>query len=161
MNHKRIYYSCCTSLSYFICERYYGKHHYVWCTPYFDPSSRMSENNCVPTTSNPREIYWSLKKEVEAGDLHSAKVFSTRKNIQGGADAKLRAGLISAATHREILEVVLLAQLHEFKPLLLVIPGFPVCRLLRPVPVSERAAVLSEEFLIENLPRKLFDAIEL
>jgi hypothetical protein len=53
MNHKRIYYSCCTSLAYFICERYYGQHHYVWCTPYFDPSSRMSQNNCVPPTSNP------------------------------------------------------------------------------------------------------------
>ena len=63
MNHKRIYYSCCTSLSYFICERYYGKHHYVWCTPYFDASSRMSQNNWVPTTSNPRDIYWNLKKE--------------------------------------------------------------------------------------------------
>ena len=121
----------------------------------------MSENNCVPTTSNPREIYWSLKKEVEAGDLHSSKVLGTRSNIQGGADAKLSAGMISAATHKEILDVVLRAQLHEFKPLLLVIPGLPVCRLLRPVPVSERAAVLSEEILIENLPRKLFDAIEL
>lgn len=161
MNHKRIYYSCCTSLAYFICERYYGQHHYVWCTPYFDPSSRMSQNNCVPPTSNPRDIYWSLKKEVEAGDMHSSKVSSTRRNIQNGADAKLRAGMINAGTHTEILEVVLRAELHDFRPLLLVIPGLPVCRLLRPVPVSQRAAALSEEFLIENLPRKLFDAIEL
>ena len=161
MNHKRIYYSCCTMLAYFICERYYGKHHYVWCTPYFDASSRMSQNNCVPTTSNPREIYWSLRKEVEAGDLHSFKIFHTRSNILLGADAKLKAGVITASTHNEILEIVMLAQIHEFKPLLLVIPGMPVCRLLQPVAVSKRASVLSEEFLIESLPRKLFDAIEL
>ena len=102
-----------------------------------------------------------MRKEVEAGDLHSFKIFHTRSNTLLGADAKLKAGVISASTHNEILEIVMLAQIHEFKPLLLVIPGMPVCRLLQPVAVSKRASVLSEEFLIESLPRKLFDAIEL
>ena len=161
MNHKRIYYSCCTSLSYFICERYYGKHHYVWCTPYFDASSRMSQNNWVPTTSNPRDIYWNLKKEVDGGDLHSLKIARNRMKIQHGADAKLAASVIDVPAHREILEIVMLAQLHEFKPLLLVIPGLPVSRLLKPVSVRDRASVMSEEFIIESLARKLFDAIEL
>lgn len=161
MNHKRIYYSCCTSLSYFICERYYGKHHYVWCTPYFDASSRMSQNNWVPTTSNPRDIYWNLKKEVDGGDLHSLKIARNRMKIQHGADAKLAARVIDVPAHKEILEIVMLAQLHEFKPLLLVIPGLPVSRLLKPVSVRDRASVMSEEFIIESLPRKLFDAIEL
>ncbi|HWW71935.1 MAG TPA: hypothetical protein VN089_18495 [Duganella sp.] len=161
MNHKRIYYSCCTSLSYFICERYYGMRHYVWCTPYFDPSSRMSQNNCVPTTSNPRDIYWNLRKEVDGGDLHSLKISRNRMKIQHGADAKLATGVIDAKAHKEILKIVMLAQLQEFKPLLLVIPGLPVSRLLKPVNVWERASVLSEEFIIESLPRKLFDAIEL
>ena len=161
MNHKRIYYSCCTTLAYFICERYYGKHHYVWCTPYFDPSSRMSENNCVPTTSNPRDIYWNLKKEVDGGDLHSLKISWNRLKVQHGADAKLASGVIDAHAHEEIMEIIMLAQVHEFRPLLLVIPGSPVSRLLKPVSVRERASALSEEFLIESLPRKFFDAIEL
>ena len=81
--------------------------------------------------------------------------------IQHGADAKLAARVIGVQAHTEILEIVMLAQLHEFKPLLLVIPGLPVSRLLKPVSIRDRASVLSEEFIIESLPRKLFDAIEL
>lgn len=42
MNGKRIYYSCCTWLCYEICQRFYGALHYVWCTPYFDPPSRLN-----------------------------------------------------------------------------------------------------------------------
>ena len=81
--------------------------------------------------------------------------------IQHGADAKLAAGVIDAPAHKEILEIVMLARVQEFKPLLLVIPGLPVSRMLKPVTVWQRASVLSEEFIIESLPRRLFDAIEL
>ncbi|MYN17205.1 hypothetical protein GTP81_10620 [Rugamonas sp. FT107W] len=51
--------------------------------------------------------------------------------------------------------------LANFKPLMLVIPAAPVTALLNSVPVAQRASVFSEEYIIENLPRSLFDAIEL
>lgn len=76
MNHKRIYYSCCTSLAYFICERYYAKHHYVWCTPYFDPFSRMSQNNCPEAVELAKIILGKIEemegKEIEALDTKTA-----------------------------------------------------------------------------------------
>lgn len=160
MNNKHIYYSCCTKLSYQIGQRYYGGNHYVWCTPYFNPK-RWSEENSVPPTSNPRDIYWHLKKEVKAGDLHSPKIAENRLGIQQGADAKRSVGVINLSQYRQILEMANTAQLSEFRPLMLVIPYLPVADLLRQVDVKECANVMSEEYLIENLPRELFHVIEL
>lgn len=161
MNNKSVCYSCCTWLSYEICQRYYRGNHYVWCTPYFDPSSRLSPHNSVPPTSNPREIYWNLLKEVQAGDLHSAKIAQNRSGIQRGADVQLKAGIIGIAEHRDILEIAAAAQPRDFSPLLFVIPVSPVAGLLQPVAVKYRASLLSEEYIIESLPRHRFDAIEL
>jgi hypothetical protein len=161
MNNKNLYYSCCTWLAYQICQRYYGGHHYVWCTPFYDPTSRLSPSNSVPPTSNPREIYWNLKKEIEAADLHSAKISQNRSGLQRGADVKLAAGIINASQHKEILEIAAAAQPIDFKPLLFVIPGPPIQPLLKSVPVKDRASLLSEEYIIESLPRDLFDAVEL
>jgi hypothetical protein len=44
---------------------------------------------------------------------------------------------------------------------MLVIPVLPIAGKLRLVPVKDRASLLSEEYIIENLPRYFFDAIEL
>jgi hypothetical protein len=140
---------------------YYGGCHYVWCTPYFNPASRMNLSNSVPPTSSPREIYWNLLKEVEARDLHSAKISQNRAGIQRGADIKLQAGVIERAQHTEILEIAAAAQTQDFRPLLLVIPALPITDLLHAVAVKDRASLLSEEYIIESLPRQLFDAIEL
>lgn len=161
MNDKRIYYSCCTWLCYEICQHFYGALHYVWCTPYFDPPSRLNQPNHVPPTSNPREIYWNLRKEVEAGDQHSLKVGRNRDGILSGAKAKFEQGAIDAAQYKQISDMVLSAHLIEFRPMILVIPGEPVISMLRQVPWNDRASRWSEEYIIDRLPRQLFDAIEL
>ncbi|MGV7207675.1 hypothetical protein ACLB1G_07455 [Oxalobacteraceae bacterium A2-2] len=161
MNTKSIYYSCSTWLAYEINQRFYGGLHYVWCTPYFDPTSSLNPSNSIPPTSSPRDIYWRLKKEVECGDLHSAKISSGRARLRHGAYVRLQSGLISTAQHDEICDIVQLVEIADFRPLLLVIPGAPVATLLKPVAVRERANPLSEEYIIEDLPRALFDAIEL
>jgi hypothetical protein len=161
VNNKSVFYSCCTWLAYEICQAYYGESHYVWCTPYFDPASRINPHNSVPPTSNPKEIYWSLRKEVDAGDLHSAKISQNRSGIQRGADVKLKAGAIDQSKHTEILEIAAAAQTRDFRPMLFVIPGVPITGLLRQVAVKDRASILSEEYIVESLPRQLFDAIEL
>jgi len=121
----------------------------------------MNLSNSVPPTSSPREIYWNLLKEVEARDLHSAKISQNRAGIQRGADIKLQAGVIERAQHTEILEIAAAAQTQDFRPLLLVIPALPITDLLHAVAVKDRASLLSEEYIIESLPRQLFDAIEL
>ncbi len=161
MNNKDIYYSCCTSLGYEVCRRYYGDMHYVWCTPYFNPASRMNLPNMVPPTSSPSAIYWSLRHEIEARDRHSEKINKNRLGIITGARAKFQTGVISASEYYEIKDLVNLSDIDEFWPLILVIPRKPVEGLLKSVDIRHRANLMSEEYIIECLPRKKFHAIEI
>lgn len=161
MNSKRIYYSCSTRLSYDICQRFYDQRHYAWCAPYFDASSRLSQHNSVPPSSSPRAIYWSLQRDVDAADQHSAKIRDIRRGIQKGAAIKFKEGSIDAVEYREILKIVRRSQLADFKPLMFVIPLQPIAHLCEPVGVGRRAHPLSEEYIIQNLHREFFDAVEL
>ncbi|MBI3374798.1 MAG: hypothetical protein HY017_24000 [Betaproteobacteria bacterium] len=61
----------------------------------------------------------------------------------------------------DILAIEAAAQSADFRPLLYVIPFVAVSHLLKEVPVSRRAHPLSQEYIIEELPTELFDAIEL
>jgi len=62
---------------------------------------------------------------------------------------------------REITEIAAAADCADFRPLLYVIPYVAVSHLLKEVAVSKRAHPLSPEYVIEELPTELFDAIEL
>ena len=73
----------------------------------------------------------------------------------------LNAGVIGTVQHTEILEIAAAAQTRDFRPMLLIIPAMPILSLLRPVAVRDRASLLSEEYVVESLPRQLFDAVEL
>jgi len=161
MNNKSIFYSCCTRISYEIFQRHYGGMHYAWCSPCFDASSRFSPDNLIPPSSNPKDIYWGLKKDVDAADLHSAKIRETRLGIQKGARLKFNAGIIDDAEYREILQIAKHAQAADFTPVLYVIPVAPVRGMFGLVPLKGRASLFSEEYIIENLPRHRFDVIEL
>jgi hypothetical protein len=161
MNNKRIYYSCSTWLSYEICQHYYAQRHYAWCAPFFDADSVLSVPNSIPPSSNPRAIYWRLKRDVDARDLHSAKIADVRNGIVKGAAVKRFAGIINRSQYLEIKRIAKSAQLADFSPLMFVIPLEPVANRVRLVDVRERASLLSEEYIIRDLPRRLFDAIEL
>lgn len=161
MNSKRIYYSCSTWLSYQICQHYYGQRHYAWCAPFFDADSVFSLPNSIPPSSNPRAIYWSLKRDVDAGDLHSAKIVEVRNGIEKGANIKRAAGIITRSQYREIKRIAKWAHVSDFAPLMFVIPLQPVAGRVTVVDVKNRANLLSEEYIITDLPRHLFDAIEL
>jgi hypothetical protein len=149
MNSKSIYYSCCTWLAFQVNQAYYRKAHYTWCTPYFDPPSRLNPYNSVPPTSSPKEIYWNLRREIDAGDKHSAKILQNRAGIQRGADVNLKIGYITSDAHQEILEIAAAAELRDFRPLLYVIPCEPVSQLIQPVAVKDRAHAFSEEYIID------------
>lgn len=161
MNSKRIYYSCGTQLSYEICQQYYGQLHYAWCSPFFDADSTFSLHNSVPPSSNPRTIYWSLKKDVDACDLHSSKIKELRRGIQKGAAIKMKAGIISKQQYLDIDRTIKRSQLRDFSPLMFVIPVQPLEGKFVPAAVGARANPLSEEYIITDLPRDLFDVLVL
>ena len=61
----------------------------------------------------------------------------------------------------DINSMIETAETIDFRPLLYVIPaGAEVLALMKEVPVRDRAHPLSSEYIIEVLPKRLFDIIE-
>jgi hypothetical protein len=155
-----ILYSMNTWLAYKIAEVYYGDLHYVWCTPDFDPVT-VKRHSAVPPSSSPHELYWSLFEDLKRRESHSTHVEQNRAGILRGAAAKRAAGAITADQEQEIVTVVGLAKLGDFRPLIYVIPYAPVEDLIKDPPPEDKAHPLSAEFIIDALPRDAFDLIEL
>lgn len=154
-------YSTNTWLAFQIAERFYKGRHYVWCSPFFHGQSDKGESGFVAPTSTPWEIYRSLYKEWKAGDRHSTKIEYNKDGILRGAKFKRTAGAISKDEAQSITSIVEQAEVRDFEPMIYVMPYARVSRLLREVPVKERAHPLSQEYVIESLPRGLFDVIRL
>lgn len=160
MNKPLILYSANTWLAYMIAQRYYRREHYVWCTPFFDPSKPGDDDSAVPPSSGPLEVYLSLAKDVERGDRHSAKMEENRAGIRRGANAKKKAGVIDQDQEKEIVSIVDLAREKDFRPLMYVIPYAAVADIVREPPPEDKAHPLSAEYIIDRLPRRCFDVIE-
>ncbi len=154
-------YSTNTWLAYTISQTYYHAEHYVWCSPY--PNSRWLPTGLasLPPSSSPGDIYLSLHADILGGDLHSAKVDQNRDGIRNGARIKHAAGIITEAQLEDIEKIVNRSSLRDFRPLLYVIPFGPVADRVEAVPLARRAGLFHEEYIIERLPRALFEVIEL
>jgi hypothetical protein len=150
-----VYYSVNTKLAYQINKRYYNHEHYVWVAPFYN---EPFEN---PPTSNPKDIYKNLIEEVKRNDNHSSKILQNKTGLIKGAKYKHSANLISKSEREEIEEIVKNATLNMFAPCLYIIPEKEVSLIIERVPVTEKANVLSYEYLIKNLSVEKFDMIEL
>jgi hypothetical protein len=160
MDEPLILYSTNTWLAYMIAERYYKREHYVWCTPYFDPSKSGDDDSAVPPSSGPLEVYLSLAQDVARGDRHSAKIDENRAGILRGANAKKKAGVIDEKQEKEIVSIVDNASDRDFKPRMYIIPYSMVADIVREPPPEDKAHPLSAEYIIDRLPRRCFDVIE-
>ena len=114
----------------------------------------------ISPTSCPLEIYKHLHEEVSRGDKHSLKIKENKIGILRGAEIKQSQGVINEDQKAEIAAIIDVAETIDFRPLVYVVPYDKVSRLVRGVAVSDRAHPLSEEYIIENLPRATFDVIE-
>ncbi len=158
-NRPLVLYSTNTLLAWKVAEHYYRRIHWVWCSPFFRPDRTVSELE-MPPTAVPGEIYDTLVRHVQADDRHSAVVQQNKIGILKGALSKLRARVITKAQHAEIAELVSLAGPVHFRPRLYVIPFCLVAKLVKAVPLAQRANPLSTEYHVEALPSSLFDVIE-
>lgn len=160
MSTKRpVLYSANTWIAYLISEQFYRQKHYVWCTSYFDPRQNNLDA-AVPPTSSPLEIYRDLYEQTSRGDRHSSKVEENRVGILRGANAKYNEGVITSGQKRRIVAIVDVAETRDFRPLLYVIPFQQVVKLMRDPPPEDKAHPLSDEYIIDLLPRKNFDVNE-
>lgn len=156
-----ILYSTNTWLGYIISQKYYGGVHYIWCTPDFYTNNQSGIDTTTPPTSTPYEILISLREEVRRGDRHSAKIKENKIGLLRGASFKKGQGVITQEQEDEISQIINNAEIRDFRPLLFVIPYEQTKHLIRAVPIADRAHPLSIEYVIEDLPRNLFDVIEL
>lgn len=160
LSNPLLLYSTNTRLAYLIGQRYYGRRHYVWCTPHFDASNVPSVDYTVPPSSSPALIYRTLVRDVRDGDHHSAAIDANKAGILKGVQAKRTAGAIDDKDVEDIASIVEASELRDFSPLIFVMPYDGVESSLAEVPVAQRAHPLSVEFIIEALPRKMFDIID-
>lgn len=153
-------YSTSTWLAFSIAERFYAGLHYAWCSPFFSPPGKLA-GSAAPPTAIPREIYENLWHEAVEGDSHSSFVDRNRVGILRGAALKKAANVITDDQEAEIAEIIKLADVRNFVPLLYVIPYALVKDRAKIVPPKERAHPMSVEYRIEELPRSCFDVLEL
>ena len=159
MSDPLVLYSTNTRLAYIINERFYGQTHYVWCNCYFSSEAAPRLEVDMPPSSTPLDIYRGYQHDLERKDRHSDNF---RRNVSGvlrGMAAKRQAGVIGEEQCLELEAMVAQAHPEDFQPLLYVIPFQHVRELASPVAPSQRAALFAREFLIERLPRSLFDVL--
>jgi hypothetical protein len=158
---KQILYSTNSWLSYRIAEMFYSGKHFVWCTPFFDGDDTPGNLFSIPPSSTPKSIAERLSQDIRQGDRHSSKIDGIKNGIIRGATLKKDAGIISADNVYEITQIVEQSRLEDFRPLVYVIPIAAVKIHLQVVDVSLRAHPLSEEYIISDLDRSLFDIISI
>jgi hypothetical protein len=152
-----IHYSVNTKIANFINIEYYNDVHYVWTAPYFDCKERN------PTSSNPKEIYSSLIKDIKSGviDYHSRNVEGNRIGLKKGAMKKHEKGDINKDKMEEIIELSQKANFELFAPLIYIIPYDKIHDRISTPHFSHKAHPMSIEYIIEDLQGKEFDIIEL
>ncbi|MBY5708064.1 hypothetical protein [Rhizobium leguminosarum] len=155
-----ILYSTMTVVAYNVNKRFYGDRHYMWCTPYFG-SDFDSPHFTVPPSSSPLEIYNTLQKEVEGGDLHATKIKLNRLGIRKGAEQMEKVGRITSAIKQEIFAISKRTPDQQFRPLLCVISKIEASSFFKMVDVRAKANPLSHEYILADLPQSAFDVIRI
>jgi hypothetical protein len=100
-------------------------------------------------------------EEVRRGERHSELMKRNRAGILSGANAKLKAGVITKTRRDEIKKIVETSHPREFRPVLLVMPFDRVRSMVVEASVQQRAHPMSVEYRVEQLPRDHFDMLEL
>jgi hypothetical protein len=69
-------YSTNVFLKLLIQEKYMHDIHYVWCSENFDSATVSTHSSAylVPPSSNPADIFRTLRRDVDKHDQHSAKI---------------------------------------------------------------------------------------
>jgi hypothetical protein len=151
---RLLLYSINSWLSYKIAEAYFQDVHYVWCSPFFN-ATRIN-----PPSSNPIDIYNNLRSDVDGKDRHSSKIEQIRAGIIKGANIKKNHGIITEEQEQEIIEIVNAAEIEDFRPLIYIIPTEKVEKIVKQVSVKYKADKFSQEYIIEELHKNMFDIID-
>src|SRR5215510_13966825 len=142
-------YSTNPFLKLLIQEQFRKDIHYVWCSEHFDAKkvAAYSLGSLVAPSSNPADIYREVRRDIEGGDSHSAKIKGWRASLLGLAIEWEMKGEIQAFEKNEIAYMIDKAPLAQWRPLIYVIPRTLVVSRLQLVAPALRAG-LGLEYII-------------
>lgn len=167
MKEPIILYSVQTYLAYYINEEFYSNLHYVWCASCFDSRALAQFEPRLPITSNPRDLYNEMIRDISTRDNHLCRQ-AIERNVIGlttGANARYKESMITKGQKDEILSLIKLIienrNFEYFRPVIYVIPYLPIREKVFIVDYQHRALPLSPEYKIEKLHTKDFDLIDL
>ena len=162
MKDNLFYYSTNTYLSHHISKTFYNETFYVWCSPVFDPDKldALDPRKKIPGSSSPAKIYRDLKSDVEKGDAHSAKIESNKLGLKKGVAEALIKGVIDTEDVARINEMIDVAYIADFCPLLYIIPAHLVRVRIKKISVKEMAHPLGEEYILSDLKSNEFEIIQ-
>jgi hypothetical protein len=154
-------YSTNVFLKFLIQEKFMHDIHYAWCSEDFDSATlpAYSSASLVPPSSNPADIFRTLRKDIQNHDSHSAKINEQKVSLTSRAIESEKSGLISTADKDDIIYLVNNAAWDYWRPLIYVIPRLPVEKRLVLVPMSGRAGI-GNEYTIADFKRSEFEIIE-
>lgn len=145
-----------SKLAFRIAEKYYQGVHYAWFAPRFD------FGNLQPASSNPRSICNHILISIVSHDTHCEKLKRIRQGMREGARVKLKNGIITEDQELEIRALIERSEvdLSLMMPVVFVGAWHSLKDSCEVVPVEDAASKNSKEYIGRNLPRELFDVID-
>lgn len=136
--------------------------HYVWCAEAFDGTklAGYSGASTIAPTSNPADIYKTVRAECERGDRHSAKISEWKLNLTALAVRWQQEGKITDQQKQDIVYLVENAPFSQWRPLVYIISRPLVEARMEAVPAAQCAS-FGPEYIVRDLARHEFDVIEL
>jgi hypothetical protein len=149
-------------MKYRIQRDFFNNEHYVWCSPEFDSSvlNRYARGASTPPSSDPKTIYTELAEAARRRDEHASKIESQKAALPALAESAFAGGRLTEADRDEIVTLVKLAQLVDWRPLLYVIPCTPTIKSRATLVPREKRASHEEEFIVSDLQASEFHILE-
>lgn len=133
----------------------------MWCSPEFEGAKlgKYQLGSAQPSSSDPGTIYRLLKHSIKTGDQHDSKIVDQKASMKALSVSLAASGKISVSDRDEIVAMVDASNLHDWRPLIYVIPYALVATRAKLVDRSKRASN-EPEYIIDDLVDGEFRIIE-
>ena len=143
MKNPQLLFSAKIKIAHMIEKKYYGRH-FAYCASFIHSSGQ-------PLTSDPFDLAYTYYKIAQTGERHHSFFKEKQSTLLTVAGLKRKDGLISKEVENKIKHRVKGMGHEDFYPLLYIIPFSAVRGHVTTVPIHQRAADQSVEYIVEDL----------
>lgn len=145
-------YSTQSYLAYYINKHYYNDVHYCYCAKYFNDKQLSGNLHPQPASSSPVCIWRGLREALDTNDVHQQHVQVNISGLKRGVVEMLAKNVIDNQTAALLNAIIDKSPVQLFQPLLFVVPVEPNAGRIQRVPLHHKAMVLSDEYVVHELP---------